>query len=113
MMMITFRFSAAVPTEACLRDRLRAELGPSKASDVDIEYGSGYGGNETDADVSLLSMDVIALVYAKKVCLALGGVRLREGREQRQAEGPDWARVSWFTHGLLTRLRIRLGTVHL
>lgn len=113
MMMITFRFSAAVPTEADLRDRFRAEIGPSKASNVDIEYGPGYAGNTTDADVSLLSMDVIALVYAKKVCLALGGVRVRRGREERQVASPDWASAPWFTHGILTRLRIRLGTVHL
>ena len=112
MMMMTYRFPVP-PTEPHLRDRLSAEIGGRKAADVDIDSATGSAGNRQEGDVSFLSMDMISLIYAKKVCAALGGVHVGPGRREPTAALPEWARTPWTSLGIFARMRIRLGSMRL
>ena len=108
MMLSTFRFPAK-PSESELRRLLHAELGRSKARDVEIDVHVGSGGNEYSNDVSLLSMDVVGMIYAEKICRAFGGTKIWLGLPAPCRPTPEWAKTPWTAHGFLMRLRIRLG----
>ena len=114
MMIVGFRFPGTAPAVTELRTRLLAEVGARKLRGVDVEVGAGFGLNQTAADVSALSMDIVSLVYTRKVLLSLGGLRIRlDGSLSSSDVVPPWASVPWSSHGLLTRMRIRMERISL
>jgi hypothetical protein len=104
----SFRFEHP-PSEAVLRERLRAEVGRRRAGErcVELDWHAGGG-------LMVLSMDGIALLYAAKVCVALGGVRLRLGTADEQPLVlPGWAHQPWVSLPWWTRFRLWLGPTKL
>ena len=102
-----FRFRyASPPTESVWREQLRREVGRWRSTPRAVEWSvepSGDGWVET-----LLSQDGVALAYAGKVSLALGGEHLPffGGRPWTV---PDWAATPWTELSWLTRARIWIG----
>lgn len=99
----SFRFDQP-PSEADLRARLRAEIG-RRASErnVELEWGD-------DGRLVILSQDGVALVYAAKVCLALGGVPTELGSDEpRPLVLPEWTGTPWVALPWWTRFRLLLG----
>ena len=105
MAIAQFRFVDGPPARDLLLRELRIQLGEQAERRFDFI--------ERKADrVELLSMDVVALLYGAKVCQAMGGTAFSSAGEGR-VPIPPWAEVPWIEHGLLRRLRIRLGRITL
>jgi hypothetical protein len=99
-----YRFAGGAPDEAALLSRLSQCFGGT------VPYG--FERFEVKGErVHVTSMDWIALVYAARICVELGGVRLAFTKDEPVAAppSPPWSARPWASYGWLTRLRIRLG----
>lgn len=105
MMGMWLRFPAgATPPEELVRERLTALLGPWLARGVEELRIEG-------TRMTLLSMDIIVIMYAWRVGELLGGTRELGGARVSAPALASWARRPWTSYGLLERLRIRLGRI--
>ena len=105
MFMARFSFATAPDPEVWLA-RLRAEVGARRAGprNVELEWGPAAGAG---AALMVLSMDPVALTYAGKVSLALGGERLT--MDGAPWAVPAWAQRRWVDVPWLRRARIWIG----
>ena len=100
-----FWFGAEIPAEEKLLEHLRAELGADARARFDEISVRGDR-------VQLTSQDVIALIYAAKVCQRLGGAAVAPGTtEKGRVPIPPWAEVPWNTHSWFERLKIKWGRI--
>jgi hypothetical protein len=102
-----FRFNRE-PDRQVFRSRLRAEIGKRRSREGNLDV-SWRPDRESDAGVfEVLSMDAIAIVYAGKVCLEIGG---------EPADGPwappDWATAKWVEIPWTKKLRLTFGPTKL
>ena len=107
MMAHWFRFPRQ-PDPHALRSGLRAEVGARRASEHNVESSWAPEPASEAGVLELLSMDGVALVYAAKLCLALGGEPLRGPWTP-----PPWALRPWLDIPWTTRLRLLLGPTKL
>jgi hypothetical protein len=101
MMYITGRFEGTAPTRIELEaafERLRGSIAPLE----EITF--------TGSRVRILSMDPIALVYAHRAIIELGGEPAQFDGTPRDLELPEWSERPWQSHGFLRRLRIRFSS---
>ncbi|MBK9034689.1 MAG: hypothetical protein IPL61_26060 [Myxococcales bacterium] len=106
MCMARFQFAAPLDSDQW-RAQLQREVGARRASprNVELEWGPSAAG--PGGELMVLSMDAIALTYAAKVSLALGGARVT-------ADGapwvvPTWAAPRWVDLPWRRRIRIWIG----
>jgi hypothetical protein len=96
MGLIEVRFDEALPLEDKLKRLILEELGASR-------YGNIEQFEFKERSVSITSMDRIALVYAEKVCLRLGGT-LGFGYDSM----PKWSSIPWQDHSWFSKIKIIL-----
>lgn len=103
MALVRFRFDGEAPSEGQIREALRGQLGPRARRAVDSVEVEG-------SEVSVTSKDYVALIYAWKVCVELGGRRARLGPDGPPSL-PSWTSIPWTEHSWLSRLSIRFGRI--
>jgi len=107
MAAIRVRFEGEAPAESPIREALREQLGPGGARAVDAVEVEG-------SDVLITSQDYVALIYAWKVCVALGGRRVPLGAGSAPPPPlPSWSAVPWTERSWMSRLAIRFGRIRL
>lgn len=104
----TFHFEVDAPSEPMLIQLLRTELGHyafDEFDSIDVEKDR----------VQFTSMNLIAIVYAAKVCQRLGGSPAAPGSEGKahRVPIPSWAVTPWIQHSWFTRLKIKWGRIKL
>ena len=106
----SFRFKRAM-RGSDVRVALRGEVG-ARASERnidimtrDVEGDAAYRTREPHTIVMLESMDGVAMVYAEKVCEALGGVPERP----RTRPLPGWTATPWVKLSWWRRFRLLVG----
>ena len=102
----SYRFAHGAPTrDAFLHDVTHA-FGPSTDRALEDVHSSG-------GVVHFCSMDVIALIYAMRVCERGGGVATDFRGQDAPIALPAWSDTPWPAYSLWRRLRIRFGRIEL
>jgi hypothetical protein len=100
MRLLEFHFGDACPSQEELTHKLQVELGARRCRRIeDIEIIDTH-------TIRITSMDIIALAYAKKVCLQLRGVSRRSN-----TPAPSWTSIRWQDHTWISKMKIRLGLI--
>jgi len=106
MMLMAYRFEHGAPDRATFLRDVTRELGP--ATERVLEDVAA-----TADRVSWCSMDVVAMVYAARVCERAGGVAIDFKGEDVPVTLPAWSSVPWTRYSAWRRLRIRFGRIRL
>jgi hypothetical protein len=95
------------PDEATWRAKLGSELGARRAAarNVELQWSASTPG--APALLTVLTMDLIAAVYAAKVSLSFGGRRVMSDGSVWQV--PAWAAPRWGDVPWMQRLRRWVG----
>lgn len=107
MLALWFRMPPEVAVEAW-RARLGAEIGPRRAGPRNVEL------SQRGDVLEILSMDAVAIAYAGKVSVALGGSACLPGSHAPRPYRPAaWTDRPWRELSRWRRLRIWLGPMRL
>ena len=111
-----------LPSKDVIASRVRDEVGEETTGELEIDWRyepkklreAAYRGDLPTSAVSFTSIDLIALIYVRKICVALGGIPIDPvSGDPQSTETPAWARLPWVLLNPLERLRIRLRVLHL
>lgn len=105
MAMMSFHFDEPLD-HTQWRALLKAQVGRWRADEHNIELSPS-----DDHIISLLTQDMVAMVYGAKVMLALGGRHLPMtfGEPATTWRPPDWAKTPWVKLPLLRRIKLWIG----
>ncbi|WP_434044353.1 MULTISPECIES: hypothetical protein [Sorangium] len=104
--MYRFRFIQQ-PDECAWRARLRDEVGARRSNERNVE--TCWHGDREAGTLEVLSMDAIALAYAAKVCVELGGEPALPMHARHGPIQPPWTATRWIAMPWWTRARIWFG----
>ena len=102
MMSTRFVFERTV-TESEVRAAIEVEVGAGRASDRNLDVQVRASSSSAGVGASIQTMDYVAMVYAEKVCEALGGTRVHP----RKQPLPAWASTPWVDLSPWRRFRRR------